>query len=48
MFYSGEALAGTPKGLLSDGISTVMQQFGFGAGEDVVRLFFRTKVGSVL
>ncbi|KAL7410733.1 Non-repetitive/WGA-negative nucleoporin C-terminal-domain-containing protein [Mrakia frigida] len=40
---SGEALTGTPKGLLSDGIATVMQQFGFGAGEDVVRLFFRTK-----
>lgn len=45
---SGENLSGTPKGLLSDGIASVMQPFGFGAGEDVVRLFFRTKVSASL
>ncbi|CDZ97230.1 Nuclear pore complex, Nup133 component (sc Nup133) [Phaffia rhodozyma] len=47
----GNNQAGTPRGLLADGIHSLMSLSGFGAGEDVVRLFFRTKareLGSVL
>lgn len=39
----GEA-SRSPKSLLADAIAIVMSNYGFAPGEDVVRLFFRTRV----